>query len=290
MNKAEKTALVSVPIAIGIGTLVAIAGSQFGDMFNGFPVFVLVIGIAFIIQVVAFVPAYKSQTEKYYDITGTITYVLTTAIALLLTEILDIRSLLLAALIVIWALRLGIFLFIRVHNVGKDGRFDNLKPSFIRYLNTWVIQGLWVSFTSAAALAAISSKTKVDLGIVGVVGLIIWAAGFAIEIIADSQKKKFKANPKNINKFIDEGLWARSRHPNYFGEILLWFGVSVIAFPVLQGAQLFTLISPIFVYILLTKGSGIPILEKRADKKWGGMPEYEEYKKSTPILVPKVFQ
>ena len=290
MNKAEKTALVSVPIAIGIGTLVAIAGSQFGDMFNGFPVFVLVIGIAFIIQVVAFIPAYKSQTEKYYDITGTITYVLTTAITLLLTEILDIRSLLLAALIVIWALRLGIFLFRRVHNVGKDGRFDNLKPSFIRYLNTWVIQGLWVSFTSAAALAAISSKTKVDLGIVGVVGLIIWAAGFAIEITADSQKKKFKANPKNINKFIDEGLWARSRHPNYFGEILLWFGVSVIAFPVLQGAQLFTLISPIFVYILLTKGSGIPILEKRADKKWGGMPEYEEYKKSTPILVPKVFQ
>ena len=289
MNKAEKTALVSVPLAIVIGALVAIAGSQFGDMFNGFPVFVLVIGIAFIIQVVAFIPAYKSQTEKYYDITGTITYVLTTAITLLLTEILDIRSLLLAALIVIWALRLGIFLFRRVHNVGKDGRFDNLKPSFIRYLNTWILQGLWVSFTAAAALAAISSKDKVDLGIVGVVGLIMWAAGFAIEITADSQKKKFKANPKNINKFIDEGLWARSRHPNYFGEILLWFGVSIIAFPVLQGAQLFTLISPIFVYILLTKGSGIPILERRADKKWGGMPEYEEYKNSTPILVPKVF-
>ena len=289
MNKAEKTALVSVPLAIAIGALVAIAGSQFGDMFNGFPVFVLVIGIAFIIQVVAFIPAYKSQTEKYYDITGTITYVLTTAITLLLTEILDIRSLLLAALIVIWALRLGIFLFRRVHNVGKDGRFDNLKPSFIRYLNAWILQGLWVSFTAAAALAAISSKDKVDLGIVGVVGLIMWAAGFAIEITADSQKKKFKANPKNINKFIDEGLWARSRHPNYFGEILLWFGVSIIAFPVLQGAQLFTLISPIFVYILLTKGSGIPILERRADKKWGGMPEYEEYKNSTPILVPKVF-
>jgi len=289
MNKAEKTALVSVPLAIAIGALVAIAGSQFGDMFNGLPVFVLVIGIAFIIQVVAFIPAYKSQTEKYYDITGTITYVLTTAITLVLTEILDIRSLLLAALIVIWALRLGIFLFRRVHNVGKDGRFDNLKPSFIRYLNTWILQGLWVSFTAAAALAAISSKNKVDLEIVGVVGLIIWAAGFAIEIIADSQKKKFKANPKNINKFIDEGLWARSRHPNYFGEILLWFGVSVIAFPVLQGAQLFTLISPIFVYILLTKGSGIPILERRADKKWGGIPEYEEYKNSTPILVPKVF-
>jgi len=289
MNKAEKTALVSVPLAIAIGALVAIAGSQFGDMFNGLPVFVLVIGIAFIIQVVAFIPAYKSQTEKYYDITGTITYVLTTAITLLLTEILDIRSLLLAALIVIWVLRLGIFLFRRVHNVGKDGRFDNLKPSFIRYLNTWILQGLWVSFTAAAALAAISSKDKVDLEIVGVVGLIIWSAGFAIEIIADSQKKKFKANPKNINKFIDEGLWARSRHPNYFGEILLWFGVSVIAFPVLQGAQLFTLISPIFVYILLTKGSGIPILERRADKKWGGIPEYEEYKNSTPILVPKVF-
>ena len=289
MNKAEKAALVSVPIAIAIAILVAIAGSQFGDIFNGFPVFGLVIAIAFIIQVVAFIPAYISQTEKYYDITGTITYVLTTVVALLLTESLDRRSLLLAALIIIWALRLGIFLFRRVHSVGKDGRFDSLTPSFIRYLNTWILQGLWVAFTSAAALAAISSKNKVDLGIVGVVGLIIWVAGFVIEITADSQKKKFSANPKNMNKFIDEGLWSRSRHPNYFGEILLWFGISIIAFPVLQSIQLFTLFSPIFVYILLTKGSGIPILEKRADKKWGGMPEYEEYKNSTPILVPKVF-
>ena len=146
-----------------------------------------------------------------------------------------------------------------------------------------------MSFTAAAALTAISSKDKVEIGTIGLIGLTIWIAGFIIEVKADSQKKKFSSNPENRNKFINEGLWSRSRHPNYFGEILLWFGVSIISFPVLQGAQLFTLISPIFVYILLVKGSGIPILERRADKKWGGQPEYEAYKSSTPVLVPKLF-
>ncbi|MBB37532.1 MAG: hypothetical protein CL515_01065 [Actinobacteria bacterium] len=289
MSKEEKSASLFILIGLITGALVGVAGSQFGDTFNSFPLFGLVVVIAFGIQILGFIPAYISQTEKYYDITGTVTYVLTTTIALLLTRSLDIRSFLLGTLIIVWALRLGIFLFKRVHDVGKDGRFDNLKPSFIRYLNAWIIQGLWVSFTAAAALTAISSKDKVEIGTIGLIGLTIWIAGFIIEVKADSQKKKFSSNPENRNKFINEGLWSRSRHPNYFGEILLWFGVSIISFPVLQGAQLFTLISPIFVYILLVKGSGIPILERRADKKWGGQPEYEAYKSSTPVLVPKLF-
>ena len=289
MSKEEKSASLFILIGLITGALVGFAGSQFGDTFNNFPLFGLVVVIAFGIQILGFIPAYISQTEKYYDITGTVTYVLTTTIALLLTRSLDIRSFLLGTLIIVWALRLGIFLFKRVHDVGKDGRFDNLKPSFIRYLNAWIIQGLWVSFTAAAALTAISSKDKVEIGTIGLIGLTIWIAGFIIEVKADSQKKKFSSNPENRNKFINEGLWSRSRHPNYFGEILLWFGVSIISFPVLQGAQLFTLISPIFVYILLVKGSGIPILERRADKKWGGQPEYEAYKSSTPVLVPKLF-
>jgi len=289
MSKEEKSASLFILIGLITGALVGVAGSQSGDTFNSFPLFGLVVIIAFGIQILGFIPAYISQTEKYYDITGTVTYVLTTIVALLLTRNLDIRSYLLATLIIVWALRLGIFLFRRVHDVGKDGRFDNLKPSFIRYLNAWIIQGLWVSFTAAAALTAISSSDKVEMGVIGFTGLVIWIAGFTIEVKADSQKKKFSSNPENKNRFINEGLWSRSRHPNYFGEILLWFGVSIISFPVLQGAQLFTLISPIFVYILLTKGSGIPILERRADKKWGGEPEYEEYKSSTPVLVPKLF-
>ena len=219
MSKEAKSASLFILIGLITGALVGVAGSQFGDTFNSFPLFGLVVVIAFGIQILGFIPAYISQTEKYYDITGTVTYVLTTTIALLLTRSLDIRSFLLGTLIIVWALRLGIFLFKRVHDVGKDGRFDNLKPSFIRYLNAWIIQGLWVSFTAAAALTAISSKDKVEIGTIGLIGLTIWIAGFIIEVKADSQKKKVSSNPENRNKVINEGRWSRSRHPNYFGEI-----------------------------------------------------------------------
>ena len=289
MKKAEKVASVTIPIALLIGILIAVAGSQYGNTYNGLPVFGLVVAIAFFTQIVAFIPAFISQTEKYYDITGTMTYVLTTLIAMFLASSLDTRSLLLGSLVLIWTLRLGIFLFKRINKAGKDIRFDNLKPSFIRFLNAWVLQGLWVTFTVGATLTAISSNNLVAFGSIGLIGLIIWITGFTIEVKADNQKRKFNADLSNKNKFINTGLWSRSRHPNYFGEILLWFGIAVIAFPVLKGSQLFTLVSPLFVYILLTRGSGVPLLEKKADKTWGGDPGYEEYKDSTPILFPKLF-
>jgi len=100
---------------------------------------------------------------------------------------------------------------------------------------------------------------------------------------------KFKMDESNNGKFISSGLWSLSRHPNYFGEIMIWLGVAIIAFPVLSGYQYFALSSPVFVYLLLTRASGIPILEKNADKKWGGQEAYEEYKRNTPVLIPKLF-
>ena len=289
MNKAEKVASLTIPVALLIGALIATAGSQYGTTYNGLPVFGLIVSIAFLIQVISFVPAYISQTEKYYDITGTMTYVLSTLIAVSLSGNLDTRSLMLATLLIIWSSRLGIFLYKRIQDKGKDVRFDNLKPSFIRYLNAWIVQGLWVTFTAGAALTAISSNNRVSFGGIGIIGLFVWVSGFTIEVLSDKQKSEFNSDPNNKDKFINSGLWSKSRHPNYFGEILLWFGIAVIAFPVLEGTQLFTLVSPVFVYILLTRGSGFPLLEKKADKTWGGDPNYEEYKNSTPILFPKLF-
>ena len=108
-----------------------------------------------------------------------------------------------------------------------------------------------------------------------------------IEIIADRQKSKFKDDPNNEGKFINVGLWAWSRHPNYFGEIVLWTGMAIVAVPVLQGWQWATLISPVFVAFLLIRVSGIPLLEKKADERWGGQEDYEEYKRRTPVLVPR---
>ena len=288
MKTTDRNALIAFPILILIGILVALAGSQGGASIVGIPLFALSVGLAFLIQWLVFIPAYLMQTEKFFDLTGGITYISVVIIAVLFSTNVDGRSILLAALVMIWAIRLGSFLFGRIQKAGKDDRFDEIKPSFIRFLNVWTIQGLWVTFTMAAALVAITTTTRKELDVFAIIGFLLWVFGFAIEIVADSQKSRFNANPDNKGKFIQTGLWSRSRHPNYFGEIILWVGVAVIALPVLQGWQWAAMISPVFVTLLLTRVSGVPLLEKKADKKWGGQDDYESYKKGTPVLIPRL--
>ncbi len=288
MKKNDRNALLVFPILIIIGILVALAGSQGGSKVGNIPVFALSVGLAFLIQWLAFIPAFWLQTEKFFDLTGSITYIFVISIAGFLSTGLDSRSILLWALVVIWATRLGTFLFRRIRKAGKDDRFDELKPSFIRFLNVWTIQGLWVTFTMAAALIAITTTNHKPLDIFAIIGFLVWMVGISIEVAADAQKSRFNANPENKGKFINTGLWSRSRHPNYFGEIVLWVGVTIIALPVLQGWQWIALISPIFVTLLLTRVSGIPLLEKKADQKWGGQEDYENYKKNTPVLIPRL--
>jgi steroid 5-alpha reductase family enzyme len=288
MQSGDRNALISIPIVVLIGLGVALAGSQGGAIVIGVPLFALSVGIVFLIQWLAFIPAYLRQTEKFFDITGSITYISVTVLAMLLSPKIDGRSILLSAMVVIWAARLGMFLYRRIHRAGKDARFDEIKPSFVRFLNTWTLQGLWVTFTLAAALAAITTTTRKDLGLFAVIGSLIWLAGFGIEVAADAQKSRFRANPDNKGRYIDSGLWSKSRHPNYFGEIVLWIGVAIIALPVLRGWGWVTLISPVFVALLITRISGVPMLEKRADEKWGGQEDYEEYKRRTPVLIPRL--
>lgn len=288
MKEADRNALFTFPVLVIIGVLVAVAGSQGGSSIGGVPVFALCVGLAFLIQWLVFIPAFRMQSEKFFDLTGSITYVSVISIAALLSTGMDARSILLWALVVIWAVRLGTFLFGRIRKAGKDDRFDELKPSFFRFLNVWTIQGLWVTFTMAAALVAITTTNHKELDIFAIAGLLVWILGFSIEVVADAQKSRFSAKPENKGKFIQTGLWSRSRHPNYFGEIVLWVGVAIIALPVLQGWQWVAMISPIFVTLLLTRVSGVPLLEKKADQKWGGQADYEAYKKNTPVLIPRL--
>jgi steroid 5-alpha reductase family enzyme len=287
MKKQDLNALLGVIISILVGLGVAWAGSQGGGTVWGIPVFALAIGIAFVIQWLVFIPSYLLQTESFYDLTGSITYVSVTIIAVLLSPEVDGRSILLLGLVIIWAVRLGTFLFRRIRKAGKDARFDELKTSFPRFLLTWTLQGLWVSLTLSAALAAITSTTRKGLDIFALIGFLVWVLGFAFEVAADTQKSRFRADPANKGKFIQSGVWAWSRHPNYFGEIVLWIGVAIIALPILRGWQWVTLISPVFVTLLLTRVSGLPMLEKRADEKWGGQDDYEAYKERTPVLIPR---
>jgi steroid 5-alpha reductase family enzyme len=287
MAKKEGTSSIVASLAVVlVGALVAWAGSQGGVNVGSMPVFALVVIYAFVVQWIAFVPSYLRQTERYYDLTGSLTYITAIVVALLLSGATDARSILLLGLVLVWAGRLGPFLFRRVRRAGKDDRFDAIKRSFPRLLLTWTLQGLWVSLTLAAALAAVTSIEPRGLDVLAFIGLAVWMLGFTLEATADLQKSRFRADPANKGSFITSGLWSVSRHPNYFGEITLWTGIALIALPVLQGWQYVTLISPVFVYLLITRVSGVPLLEKKADATWGGQEAYEAYKRRTPVLVP----
>jgi steroid 5-alpha reductase family enzyme len=280
-------AAATIVVATLAGVAMAWAGSDGGDRVGGIPVFALCGALAFAINWLVFIPSALGRTERYYDLTGGVTYVSVTVAAVLLSGRLDLRASLVAAMVLIWSLRLATFLFLRIARAGHDRRFDDLKNRPLRFLMAWTLQGLWVLVTAAAALAVITGGVRKPLGAVGVAGLAIWAIGMLIEAVADRQKSRFRADPENEGAFIDVGLWAWSRHPNYFGEIVLWTGMALVAVPVLDGWQWATLVSPVFVAFLLIKVSGIPMLEAKADERWGGQERYEQYKRRTPVLIPR---
>ena len=248
-----------------------------------------IILLAFIIQWIAFVPAYMFQTEKFYDLTGSLTYTSVFAYCMYLATLGTINwgSVIISILVIIWAGRLGTFLFTRIAKDGEDKRFRTIKPDMAQFFMTWTLQGMWVSVCSLCAITAIASDTGIILNNIFYIGLLMFVGGFAIEIVADQQKSAFRAIPENRNKFITSGLWSKSRHPNYFGEITLWTGVAVMSFSSLSGAEYLTLISPVFTYLLLVKISGVRMLEGRGQKTWGQDEEYIAYMKNTPMVMIK---
>ena len=257
---------------------------------NGLPAVVWCAIIAIAVQWLAWIPASTSQTERFYDLTGGLTYLAVVAFSLWAgsqSEDPSTREWLISALVAIWAIRLSSFLFLRIHEAGKDGRFDQLKTSPVRFLVPWTLQALWVFLTLNVVVVINSQSVPAPpLGIWDGIGLMVWIMGFGIEVVADSQKTAFNANPENEGKWIGEGLWSRSRHPNYLGEIMLWTGIAIFGVACLDGLEMVAWISPVFVYLLLTKVSGIPLLDRRSLAKWGDNPEYRNYREKTPALFP----
>ena len=245
--------------------------------------------LIFCIQWVSFIPAFIFQTEKFYDLTGSITYLTAVLYTLYVTGSNNLSDLIIVGCVAVWAIRLGSFLFMRIHKAGEDRRFRTIKPNFTRFLMTWTLQGMWVSMCLLCVLTALSSYSGVVMNSIFFIGLLVFILGLSIEIIADYQKTVFRRKIENKDKFITTGLWSLSRHPNYFGEILLWTGIAIMSISSLQGLQYITLISPIFVYILLVYISGVRILEAQAEKKWGHLDSFKEYIKNTPRLFFKIF-
>ncbi|MGB1556521.1 MAG: DUF1295 domain-containing protein [Oceanococcaceae bacterium] len=281
MHTLGQWAIVLITVAVGCG-LALLAGGR-GPQWAGLPALFWLALLAYGVQWLAFVPAYLKQTEHYYDLTGSATYLLLLGLGLYASQG-QPMAWLLGGAAGLWALRLGSFLFRRVRKAGKDGRFDEIKPDFVRFLIAWTMQGLWVFLTLLATLIAMTAPAQA-IGMVTILGLLIWAMGFAIEAVADAQKSAFNADPAHTGRFVNVGLWRWSRHPNYFGEILLWTGMALAASPVFVAWEWLGWLSPLFVALLLIKISGVPLLEQRSDAKWGGQADYEAYKRNTPVLM-----
>ena len=269
--------LIAFSIAYGIALL------------TGLEVIQQAVLIAFLIQWILFIPAFYFQTEKFYDITGSVTYISIVSYISIQSYYainINVGSILLASCIILWAIRLGSFLFTRIHIAGEDKRFKLIKPSPTRFFMTWTLQGMWVSICSMCALTAIASKNGVIQNGFFYMGMLVFITGFVLEIIADMQKSRFRKNPDNKDQFIAHGLWYYSRHPNYFGEITLWLGISIMSFSSLSSWQYITLISPLFTYLLLVYISGVRILEISGMEKWGHLEKYQEYVRTTSSLFP----
>ena len=247
--------------------------------------------LAFLIQWVAYIPAYIFQTEKFYDLTGSLSYLTVIWFVFISSNNLsglNIQNLIVVTLISVWAIRLGTFLFGRIHKDGEDKRFRTIKTSASQFFMTWTLQGMWVSICTMCAITAISSSQGIIANALFYLGLAFFIVGFAIEVVSDQQKSAFRAVPENKEKFITSGLWSKSQHPNYFGEILLWSAIALLSISSLNGTQYLTLISPIFTYVLLVYISGVRMLDDMGNKKWGHLEEYKEYKRNTPTLFLKL--
>ena len=285
------TTIVVISVLI-ITSFIVIAVDDNSVSLNGYSAILYSAGICLGIQWLAWIPASLAKSERYYDLTGGLTYLTVVGFTLWAgsqSESPSARELIVSLLVVIWALRLSSFLYLRIHRTGKDGRFDRLKTSPIRFLVPWTIQGLWVFLTMIVVIIINSQASSApELWIWDAIGLLMWLLGFSIEVIADNQKSAFNANSENQGKWIDSGLWSYSRHPNYLGEIMLWTGIACFGISCFSGMERLAWISPIFIYLLLTKISGVPILDRRGLEKWGDQPEYHKYREETPTLLPRL--
>jgi steroid 5-alpha reductase family enzyme len=234
----------------------------------------------------------NERTERYYDLTGSLTFLLTSAWSstFVPSAARSERQKIVTTLLQVWALRLGSFLFSRIaSHGGVDSRFTAIKPSLLRFFGAWTLQGVWVFITALPVLSLNQAVDKKPLDVVDYVGVLLWGTGFLFEVTADLQKTFFLQGSNK--KFIDTGLWSLSRHPNYFGEILLWIGVAMISsngMKAWSSQAISSWVSPLFVALLLIFISGIPMLEKASDAKWGNQKNYKLYKEITPVLIPIV--
>lgn len=238
------------------------------------------------INTLMFIPAFIFKTDKLTDISYAVTFAFVASLAYWFSEQSLVHALLLFAIIA-WSLRLGSFLLIRINKMGKDFRFDGRREKFWSFLSFWLLQGASVFVVLVASLLLFDTAEPVITWL-SWVGFVVFASGLLLEAVADIQKFRFKfSGKKKRQEWIDEGVWRMSRHPNYLGEMMVWFGLYIFVLPSLSGLAVYSaLVSPLYIIGLLLFVSGVPLLEKYADKKWGDEKNFQQYRKEVPLLMP----
>lgn len=247
-------------------------------------VFWLLIDVA--IQWAGFAVACALQTETFFDALGSLTFFVISIASLVYGDIYHARQIAVTVLVAAWAVRLGGFLAWRIHKSGKDSRFDDIKGNPLRFFAVWTGQAVWVWVTLLPVLILNATRNQPGFRWSDVVGAVLWAVGAFCEWTADFQKSVFKADPANKGKFIKSGLWGLARYPNYFGEMTLWWGIWFLCIPAMRDGYWASIASPLFVMLLILKGSGVPMQEKQQKERWGKDPAFQAWRRNTNLLLP----
>lgn len=247
----------------------------------------LAFAFAVLFNILMFIPAFIYKTDKLTDLSYSLTFIALAFFGYIKSSAEPVHTLLFF-MVVLWAIRLGTFLFIRIRKQDRDRRFDGMREDFIKFLRFWLLQGVSVAVILLSVLLNFANSQPVYKSL-SLLGVLCFGFGLTLESVADLQKYRFSQRSENRNKWIDQGVWRASRHPNYLGEMLVWLGVYAVAYPSLSIPQRFVaFLSPLYIILLLMFVSGVPLLEKSADERWGNLKGYQDYKKSVPVLIPSI--
>jgi steroid 5-alpha reductase family enzyme len=243
----------------------------------------LTLGISLLIQALFFAFAATLKTDNVTDLSYGLTFVIIALVLLLQGDVTRRPQLVLAGMIIVWGARLAAYLFLRIMHMGRDVRFDGVRERFWPFFRFWLGQGVavWVIMLPVTIWFAAPGAWTPWMSIGGAV----WAAGLVIETIADAQKFAVKSRAQGGSRWMDTGLWKYSRHPNYFGELLCWWGVFVFVAGNYAGAAWAGIIGPMVITYILLKVTGIPTLEAAAKKKWSANPAYQAHVARTSRLI-----
>ena len=288
MNDQALRPVVGIIVSLLIGAFVALAGSDGSTNVGWVPVFALCALLAYVINWIVFVPSNRAKTEHYFDLTGSATYLTVTAVALLLSDDSTPAPQSQARWSRCGRFALASFLFRRVRRDGRDGRFDKIKIDPLRFFMTWTLQGLWVLLTIAAALAIMTSSERPPARL---------ACGRGHRRLGRRVRDRSGGRPSRSRPSSGTRPTKASSSapacgpgrgtPTTSARSRCGPASPLMAIPVLSGWRWVVLISPVFVTLLLTKVSGIPMLEARAEKRWGGDKAYQAYTATTSVLLPR---